>query len=58
MNNELAYHCSIYLRQEAEETMKDIADRLERILKDSGLDYQYYDMELHDEYGNTLEEEK
>ena len=55
--NHLAYHCSIYLKTEPGETMKDAADRLERILNDCGLDFQYYDMELRDENGVPVENE-
>jgi len=56
--NTLVYHCSIYVETEKDESMGDAADRLERILKSDGLDFQFYDMELRDQDGNTVDEEK
>ena len=53
--NELAYHCTIYFKTDKNETMKDAAARLCRILEDIGLDYNFYDMELLDENGNTID---
>ena len=50
---ELAYHCTVYMK--TDETIKEAADRLEHILESQGLDYQFYDMELRDDEGNTVE---
>ena len=55
--NELAYHCTIYFKAEQDETMKEAANRLERILANEGLDFQYYDLELQDEDGNIIDSE-
>ena len=55
--NELSYHCSIYIKALENETMKETANRLERILSDLGLEYQMYDLELRNEDGNVLETE-
>lgn len=55
--NTLVYHCSLYFKAENGESMKDAADRLERVLEYDGLDFQYYDMELRDQDGNTVDEE-
>ena len=53
--NELAYHCSLYIKAEPNETMQETANRLERILAAEGINYQYYDMELMDNEGKVLE---
>lgn len=54
--NELAYHCTLYIRAENDhETMEEIAQRLERILNTEGLDFQYYDMELRNKDGETVD---
>lgn len=55
--NELAYHCTVYMKSE-NETMEEAANRLEELLYKAGLDYQFYDMELRDEDGNVLEEQQ
>ena len=48
-NNCLAYHCTIYIAAEKDETETEATERLERILRDVGLDFQCYDTELRKE---------
>ncbi len=55
--NELAYFCTIYLKTEPDEDIHKASERLERILLNSGLDYQMYNVELRDPEGNVIEED-
>ena len=55
--NELAYHCNLYIKAEPEETMQETADRLERILVTEGIEFQFYDMELMNENGETVDKQ-
>lgn len=55
MKNVLVYDCTIYLDAEKDENLNEAANRLERILKTEGLDYQCYNLELLDEEGEIVE---
>ena len=55
MKNVLAYHCTVYLDAEKNETIDEAASRLERILKAEGIDHQFYDAELRNEEGQAIE---